>query len=216
MPVQPTVYPAQRASGTVSALSDARLLSALATLRDALAPDVALNLPAVLDEAALLACLSAITANTPTPVPAPDTRRPATVPAPVVSLPHASAATPAPIDLDALTERELEVIFFSSRMPYNSRQRPSYAELADVVVDQINRVGLHVIKEIARQVQEAIDNCQWQRVEGLIPGSQARDDARWLTHHFTLGRARASRSSFGAVAAWHHTVTARPASEAVA
>ncbi|MDG4794414.1 hypothetical protein [Micromonospora sp. WMMD1082] len=43
----------------------------MATLRDALAPGKALNLPAVLDEAALLACLSVLTTN-PTTVPAPD------------------------------------------------------------------------------------------------------------------------------------------------
>ncbi|MFE9207012.1 hypothetical protein [Micromonospora sp. NPDC007230] len=72
MPVQPTVHPALCASGNSSALSDARLLSALATLRDALAPGKALNLPAVLDRAALLACLSVLTTN-PTTVPAPDT-----------------------------------------------------------------------------------------------------------------------------------------------
>lgn len=71
MPVQPTVHPAHRASGNSSVLSDARLLSALATLRDALAPGKALNLPAVLDEAALLACLSVIATDTTTaPVPA--------------------------------------------------------------------------------------------------------------------------------------------------
>jgi hypothetical protein len=73
MPVQPTVHPALCASGHSPALSDARLLSALATLRDALAPDLALNLPAVLNETALLACLSVLTTNAPTPttVPAP-------------------------------------------------------------------------------------------------------------------------------------------------
>lgn len=76
MPVQPTVHPAHCASGHFSALSDARLLSALATLRDTLAPGKALNLPAVLDRTALLACLSVLTTNTSTPtptVPAPDT-----------------------------------------------------------------------------------------------------------------------------------------------
>ncbi len=72
MPVQPTVHPAVCASGHSPALSDARLLSALATLRDTLAPGKALNLPAVLDRAALLACLSVLTTN-PTTVPAPDT-----------------------------------------------------------------------------------------------------------------------------------------------
>lgn len=73
MPVQPTVHPAHRASGNCSALSEARLLSAVATLRDALAPDLALNLPVVLDRAALLDVLSALCANTPTPTPAPAT-----------------------------------------------------------------------------------------------------------------------------------------------
>lgn len=73
MPVQPTVHPAHCASGHSSALSDARLLSALATLRDALAPGKALNLPAVLDRTALLACLSVLGTNptTSTTVPAP-------------------------------------------------------------------------------------------------------------------------------------------------
>ncbi|MFU8876356.1 hypothetical protein [Micromonospora sp. SL4-19] len=71
MPVQRTVHPAHCASGNFSALSDARLLSALATLRDALAPGKALNLPAVLDRTALLACLSVLTTD-PTTVPAPD------------------------------------------------------------------------------------------------------------------------------------------------
>ncbi|RZU72531.1 hypothetical protein EV384_0902 [Micromonospora kangleipakensis] len=72
MPVQRTVHPAHCASGHSSALSDARLLSALATLRDALAPGEALNLPAVLDHTALLACLSVLGTNsTPTTVRAP-------------------------------------------------------------------------------------------------------------------------------------------------
>ncbi|MEV0154136.1 XRE family transcriptional regulator [Micromonospora sp. NPDC050686] len=74
MPVQPTVHPAHRASGNSSALSDARLLSALATLRDALAPGKALNLPAVLDRTALLDVLSVLCTNATTP----------TAPAPVV------------------------------------------------------------------------------------------------------------------------------------
>lgn len=73
MPVQRTVHPALCASGHSPALSDARLLSAVATLRDALAPGKALNLPAVLDRTALLDVLSVLLTNalTPTPVPAP-------------------------------------------------------------------------------------------------------------------------------------------------
>ena len=63
MPVQLTVHPAHRASGNTAALSDARLLSAVATLRDALAPDMALNLPAVLDRSALLDALSVLSTN---------------------------------------------------------------------------------------------------------------------------------------------------------
>jgi hypothetical protein len=73
MPVQSTstVVPARCAPGLSSAPSQARLLSAVATLRDALAPDVALNVPDVLDETALLACLSVIVINTPTNLVAP-------------------------------------------------------------------------------------------------------------------------------------------------
>ncbi|KAB1110179.1 XRE family transcriptional regulator [Micromonospora aurantiaca] len=67
MPVQPTVHPAVCASGHSLALPDARLLSALATLRDALAPGEALNLPAVLDRTALLDALSVLTTNATTP-----------------------------------------------------------------------------------------------------------------------------------------------------
>jgi hypothetical protein len=54
-------------------VSEARLLSALATLRDALTPGEALNVPAVLDRSALLDVLSAFTTNdsAPTTVPAP-------------------------------------------------------------------------------------------------------------------------------------------------
>lgn len=70
MPVQRTVHPALCASGHSSALSEARLLSALATLRDALAPGKALNLPAVLDRTALLDALSVLTTNATTPAPA--------------------------------------------------------------------------------------------------------------------------------------------------
>jgi hypothetical protein len=72
MPVQPTAVPARSAWGHSSAPSQARLLSALATLHDALTPDVALNVPAALDEAALLACLFVIVTNAPTTVLAPD------------------------------------------------------------------------------------------------------------------------------------------------
>lgn len=74
MPVQRTVHPAHCASGHFPVLSDARLLSALATLRDALAPGKALNLPAVLDRTALLDVLSVLCTNATAP----------TVPAPVV------------------------------------------------------------------------------------------------------------------------------------
>ncbi|TDB71158.1 hypothetical protein [Micromonospora sp. KC723] len=207
MPVQRTVHPAHRASGRSSVSSQARLRSAVATLRDALAPDVALNLPAVLDEAALLACLSAILAETSTAVPAPDTRQPADTAATVIALPQTPAATPAPIDLNALNDRELQVIFYSSKLRYNSRQVPSHAELAAVVVDQINRLGLHVIKEIARQVHEAVSNCQWQKWEGLLPDREIRDDAWWLAHHFQLGLTRSAHTPAGAVAAWQHDLT---------
>ncbi|WP_225853664.1 hypothetical protein [Micromonospora sp. AMSO31t] len=69
MPVQPTVHPALCASGHSPALSDARLLSAVATLRDALAPGKALNLPAALDRTALLDVLSVLTTNAITPAP---------------------------------------------------------------------------------------------------------------------------------------------------
>ena len=72
MPVQPTVRPAHCASGHSPALSEARLLSAVATLRDALAPGKALNLPAVLDRTALLDVLSVLSTNATTPTaPAP-------------------------------------------------------------------------------------------------------------------------------------------------
>lgn len=67
MPVQPTVSPARSASGNCSALSQARLFSAVATLRDALAPDVALDVPAVLDRSALLDVLSVLFTSTTTP-----------------------------------------------------------------------------------------------------------------------------------------------------
>jgi hypothetical protein len=55
-------------------LSEARLLSALATLRDVLTPGEALNVPAVLDRSALLDVLSVLTTDpaTTTPVPVPN------------------------------------------------------------------------------------------------------------------------------------------------
>ncbi|MGN9894037.1 hypothetical protein ACTMS9_25040 [Micromonospora sp. L31] len=70
MPVQRTVHPALCASGHSSALSEARLLSALAALRDVLAPGKALNLPAVLDRTALLDALSVLATDATTPAPA--------------------------------------------------------------------------------------------------------------------------------------------------
>jgi len=71
MRVQPTRNPARPASGHSPAMSEARLLSALATLRDALTPGQALDVPAVLDRSALLACLSVLTTNVPAPTPVP-------------------------------------------------------------------------------------------------------------------------------------------------
>jgi hypothetical protein len=74
MPVQRTSVPARSASGQSSAPSQARLLSAVATLHDALTPGQALNVPAVLNRSALLDLLSVLVTNAsaPTPVPAPD------------------------------------------------------------------------------------------------------------------------------------------------
>lgn len=68
MPVQPTHVPARSASGQPSAASEARLLSAVATLRGALAPDVAREPSTVVDRAALLDLLSVLSTTTPTPV----------------------------------------------------------------------------------------------------------------------------------------------------
>lgn len=89
MPVQPTVLPARGASGRFPAVSEARLLSALATLRDALTPDEALDVPAVLDRSALLACLSVFTTDTPTPTPT-------CTPAPAAVVASATAAVTCP------------------------------------------------------------------------------------------------------------------------
>lgn len=204
MPVQRTVHPARRASGTSSASSQARLRSAVATLVDALAPGKALNLPAVLDRAALLACLSAILADASVPVSAPDTREPADTTATVIALPQSPAVAPEPVDLAALTDRELEVIFYAAKLRHRKGQCPTHAELTAVVVDQINRLGLHTIKEIARQIHEAARNYQWQKWEGLVPDWELREVARWHASEFRLGLIRATRTPEGAVANWHH------------
>jgi DNA-binding XRE family transcriptional regulator len=67
MHVQPTRALARNALGDLSGVSQASLLIALATLRDALAPGQAFTVPAVLDQSSLLAVLSSFIPNVPTP-----------------------------------------------------------------------------------------------------------------------------------------------------
>ncbi|MFU8873424.1 hypothetical protein [Micromonospora sp. SL4-19] len=138
MPVQLTVHPAHRASGNFSALSDARLLSALATLRDALAPGKALNLPAVLDRTALLDALSVLTTNTPATTA-------------VLTTGHAS---PAPVRLDALTYGELAVAVHAAGIPAKANSLTA-DEIKSLAVAGIARLGLAEIYRLNEQWRAA-------------------------------------------------------------
>jgi hypothetical protein len=130
MPVQPTVSPACSASGHSSAPSQARLLSALATLRDALTPDMALNVPAVLDRSALLDLLSVLTTNTPAPT---TCDRPS-------------------VDLDDLTNGELAVAIHAAGIPANWRTL-SVDQVKDMALAGIARLGLDGIRRLDREAR---------------------------------------------------------------
>lgn len=163
MPVQPTVHPAHCASGHSPALSDARLLSALATLRDALAPGKALNLPAVLDRAALLDALSVLTTNTPTPTPVPATGH----------------AAPAPVRLDRLTYGQLAIAIHAAGIPAQANSL-TVEQIKALAVAGIARLGLAEIYRINEQWRAAntVDCAATYRAEiRRLWGSGKREDA---------------------------------------
>ncbi|MFG3687003.1 hypothetical protein [Micromonospora sp. NPDC047740] len=141
MPVQRTVHPAHCASGNFSALSDARLLSALATLRDALAPGKALNLPAVLDRTALLDALSVLSTNTPAPTAISTTGHP----------------VPAPVRLDALTYGELAIAIHAAGIPATAASLTA-DQIKALAVDGIAHLGLAEIYRVNEQWRAANTN----------------------------------------------------------
>ncbi|MEO3776312.1 hypothetical protein ABGB16_05550 [Micromonospora sp. B11E3] len=138
MPVQPTVHPALCASGNFSALSDARLLSALATLQDALAPGKALNLPVVLDRTALLDVLSVLATNTPA----------------ATAVPTAGHSVPAPVRLDRLSYGELAVAIHAAGIPAKAASLTA-EQIKALAVAGITRLGLAEIYRLDAESRQA-------------------------------------------------------------
>lgn len=143
MPVQPIPVPAGYASGHSPAPSQARLLSALATFADVLAPGEALNLPAVLDRSALLDALSMLTTDT--------TTRTAT--------PHVAPRRPldriavTALLLDDMTNGERAVAIHAAGIPANWRILP-VDQITDLALTGIARLGLPTIRRIDGRSRE--------------------------------------------------------------
>lgn len=191
MPVQPTVHPARCASGHSPAPSEARLLSALATLRDALAPDVALNLPAVLDEAALLACLSVLTNTTPTSAPATD-------PAPRPTLDRVAVTA---LLIDGMSNGERAVAIHAAGIPTKWRTL-SVDQITNMALTGLARLGLPEIRaidcysrELALRSESAATRAELRRIWTSHRLHQAATD---LAFHL---RTHARRTTAEAVAA---------------
>lgn len=131
----------------------------------------------------------------------------------VVHLPIAPAAVPGPIDLASLNQWELQVIFYAAGLRWRTHWKTRFEDLAAIVVEQVNRIGLDAVREVARQIELAIDTCQWQTWETLLPGREARHDSDSFADMFRRRMVIASHEPSAAVAAWQQAITARDSDE---
>jgi hypothetical protein len=96
------------------------------------------------------------------------------------------------VDLDALDRQELTVVLFAAGCRWETHQSRSHAEMARLVVDQINAIGLSTVREIASRVRAAAGTCQWHELESLLPGVDTRSDANALAVKFLRRQRRDS------------------------
>ncbi|HEX5996513.1 MAG TPA: hypothetical protein VFY84_15340 [Jiangellales bacterium] len=96
----------------------------------------------------------------------------------VIALPSTRdrAAKPA-VDVTGLTFDELRVVFYAAGLTWRTHRKASIEELSAVAVEQVNRLGLNIVQELARQTRQAIDTRRWGVWESLLPGREARSNA---------------------------------------
>src|SRR2546423_42035 len=80
----------------------------------------------------------------------------------VIPLPTRPVPQPEPVDLAALSELELQVVFYAAGTPWIvAPDGQSMDRLAPIVVDTINRIGLDLVREIAVVAGTAAQECDW-------------------------------------------------------
>jgi hypothetical protein len=117
-----------------SALSGTHLSSALATIRNAVAPELPMELPEVLDRAAVLAALSLLTANVPGP--------------------SVGQAAPSLVRLGCLNNGELAVAIHASGVSARANAL-TLAEIKALAIAGIARLGVAEVRRVSEEVRTA-------------------------------------------------------------
>jgi hypothetical protein len=101
-------------------------------------------------------------------------------------------AEPVPVDLSSLDRQELTVVLFAAGCRWETHQSRSHTEMARLVVDQLNALGLPTVRDIASRVRTAAATSQWFELESLLPGDDNRSDANALAVKFLCRQRRDS------------------------
>ncbi|WP_327009656.1 hypothetical protein OHA72_21965 [Dactylosporangium sp. NBC_01737] len=126
----------------------------------------------------------------------------------VTDLPVRPAGAPTPVDLSTLSVTELQVVFYAARLPWIGMGDYQCLErLVPIVVEQVNRLGIELVREVARQFEEAGAACDWATWQGLMPSIDGQDAARgWAT--LFRNKMRRQQGATAARSAWHAEVAA--------
>jgi len=127
----------------------------------------------------------------------------------VISLPVRGQVDPVPVALDCLTEQELEVVFYAAGVKWRGMgDQFSLQRFAPLVVEQVNRLGLDLIREVARRYHEAALHHDWATWEAIMPSREIRHSACYLANRFRHAMRAQSGRPEDALCAWRQAVTA--------
>lgn len=126
----------------------------------------------------------------------------------VINLPTRRTAGGQAIDLCALTALELQVIFYAAGARWIvAPDGQSLDRLTPIVVDTINRLGLDLVRDIARQADAAAKQSNWAAWDHIWSSMDRYADAHALAHLYRR-RIRRASGQMSPLTAFHTAVAA--------
>ncbi|MFC0002615.1 hypothetical protein [Micromonospora siamensis] len=91
-------------------------------------------------------------------------------------------------------------MFFAAGARWATHGNLPYEDMARLVRDQIEALGWETVRDIGARIKAALDRCQWQEWEGLLPGVDSRGDAMSIAAKFRRMHRRVTRPN--SLTAW--------------